>query len=332
MRTVTPFRSWISTPALWLARLPGFRDAHAIALDDTGTYGYVSDGPADAVTVFDRGTLKAEATIQIGCSPRFIAFEPQSRLLLAFCSPGSSSAAAPKPRPGERRVLPASPGLAHLLAIDTAKNTVLADIALNGDFRIAQPDGSGSVYATVARPAAIAQFDATGIAAAVQGKNAAGTVHLDWSRSGQSQGLMHFIPLPSSCENPQGLAVDGKDLRLFVACENQTLAVLNANHGEPVASLITGPGDDVIGYDAGRGLIYSANGGGYGSLTIIQQDANTDSYAVIQNLPTLARARTLAVDPSAASSTWLQTCAGLTLRKWAASERCTSIPFRVASR
>ena len=47
-----------------------------------------------------------------------------------------------------------------------------------------------------------------------------------------------------------------------------------------------------------RGLIYSANGGGYGSLTIIQQDANTDSYAVIQNLPTLARARTLAVDPS----------------------------------
>jgi hypothetical protein len=46
------------------------------------------------------------------------------------------------------------------------------------------------------------------------------------------------------------------------------------------------------------GLIYSANGAGHGSLTIIRPDTTTDSYAVIQNLPTLARARTLALDPS----------------------------------
>jgi hypothetical protein len=54
----------------------------------------------------------------------------------------------------------------------------------------------------------------------------------------------------------------------------------------------------VVGYDPDRNLIFSANGTGYGSLTIIQQDPNTDSYAVVQNLATSARARTLAVDPS----------------------------------
>jgi len=39
-----------------------------------------------------------------------------------------------------------------------------------------------------------------------------------------------------------------------------------------------------------------ASGGADGSLTIIRQSVS-DSYAVIQNLPTRQRARTLAVDP-----------------------------------
>ena len=47
-----------------------FRNAHAIALDDTGQYGYISDGPADLIAVFDRMTFAVEATIPIGCSPR----------------------------------------------------------------------------------------------------------------------------------------------------------------------------------------------------------------------------------------------------------------------
>ena len=114
-------------------------------------------------------TLKAEATIQIGCSPRFIAFEPQSKLVFAFCSPGSSSAAAPKPRPGERPCPAGQSRPGRTSSPSTLqKNTVLADITLNGDFRIAQADGSGSsvCHGGNARPL-IAQFDATGIAAAV---------------------------------------------------------------------------------------------------------------------------------------------------------------------
>jgi DNA-binding beta-propeller fold protein YncE len=84
---------------------------------------------------------------------------------------------------------------------------------------------------------------------------------------------------------------------LFVACDNMKMQVLNASTGELVASLPIGAGTDAIGYDPNRGLIYSANGGGVGSLTIIKQH-ETDSYAVIQELPTRARARTLAVNPT----------------------------------
>lgn len=286
-----------------IREITGFHEAHAIALDDAGSFGYVSDGTANAVTVFDRSTLRTVTTIAIGCSPRFIAFEPQSKLVFAFCGP---TLPAPRtPRPGEPPAQAGKAALSLIIAIETEKNTVLAEIVLNGDFRIAQADGSGNVYASVAGPARIAKLDVAGIAAEAHRRlntsskqNAAGPAHFDWTHSGDSMGLLHSIPLRSSCQEPHGLAVDGKNLRLFVACENQNLQVLNANHGEIVASLVTGPGDDVIGYDPQRELIYSANGGGYGSLTIIQQDANTDSYTAIQNLPTLARARTLAVDSS----------------------------------
>jgi YVTN family beta-propeller protein len=303
-----------------VGEISGFREAHAIALDDTGSYAYISDGLANAVAVVDRTTLKIESTIPIRCSPRSIAFEPQSKLVFAVCSavlPGPSAS-----RPGARPSQPPLAGISHVVAIDTDKNRVLADIAVTGDFRFAQSDGAGHVYVSVGAvdreadrngaaqhihsPPRIAVFDASGIAAeahrqldnARSGAPSNDSAHFDWSESQNSGGLLQFIPLRTHCENPQGLAIDGKDQRLFAACDNQTLVVLNANSGDAAASLTTGPGDDSVAYDADRGLIFSANGAGYGSLTIIRQDANTDSYAVVQNLATLARARTLAVDSS----------------------------------
>ncbi len=53
------------------------------------------------------------------------------------------------------------------------------------------------------------------------------------------------------------------------------MVVLDAATGELVASLPTGPGTDTIGYDQGRGLIYTANRGTEESLTIIHQDVPT---------------------------------------------------------
>jgi DNA-binding beta-propeller fold protein YncE len=107
---------------------------------------------------------------------------------------------------------------------------------------------------------------------------------------------MSIFNLGSGCLEPQGLAIDSSHQRLFAACNNMKMVVLNAATGELVASLPTGPGTDAIGYDQGRGLIYTANGGADGSLTVIHQDV-TDTYAVIQILPTRRRARTLAVNP-----------------------------------
>ncbi len=283
--------------------IAGFHEAHAIALDDTGQYGYISDGPANAIAVFDRRALRIEATIAIGCAPRSIAFERQSKLVFAICS---ANAAAPAPSSPQRRLSLTS----HVVAIDTDSKTVLAEMVVAGDFRFAQATDNGQVYVTVypanqSSPSQIAKLDGPAIAAEAHRRRDAGspkspsgeTVIFDWSGTNPPISLVRFL-VPAGCRNPQSFAVDHKDRRLFASCEDQQFVVLDSGTGDLIAKMTTGPGDDVIGYDPDHELIFSANGGGYGSLTIIQQDANTDSYAVVQNLPTLARASTLAVDPS----------------------------------
>src|SRR5580658_10921293 len=80
-----------------LGEIGGLRQAHAIALDDVNTNGYISDGPAGAVVVFDRHSLKAQTTISVGCFPRALAFEPRSRLLFAVCGSNGVNPAQPTP-------------------------------------------------------------------------------------------------------------------------------------------------------------------------------------------------------------------------------------------
>ncbi len=303
-------------------QIAGLREAHAIALDDTGQFGYISDGPALAIRVFNRATLSVEATIPIGCEPRSIAFERQSKLLFAICS--ANSAPPPNAARAPAAGAPRSPapqlnaaGISHIIAVDTDKRTAVADILVPGDLRFAQADGNNRVYVSVGAaesslvlngqtyrkswPPRIARIDASilsGDSARQDAQTQTDATRLDWFRTGGESRFVHLFALTPTCRDPQGLAADYKHIRIFVACQNQRLVVLNADNGDVVASLVTGPGTDVLGFDQERGFIFAANGEGYGSLTIVSQDSATESYAVIQNLPTKERARTLAVNSS----------------------------------
>jgi DNA-binding beta-propeller fold protein YncE len=123
---------------------------------------------------------------------------------------------------------------------------------------------------------------------------------LDWTGAAgnpPSDAYPTRIRLDSNCEQPRALAMDTAHERLFAACSNLRMLVLNASNGQAVTVLPIGPGAEAIGYDPDRGLIFTANGASDGSLTIIRQDV-TDTYSVIQTLPTRQNARTLAIDPS----------------------------------
>jgi DNA-binding beta-propeller fold protein YncE len=96
------------------------------------------------------------------------------------------------------------------------------------------------------------------------------------------------------CEGPTGLAIDVQHKRLFSACANQKLVVLDATDGHRVAVLPIGDDPDAAGYDAGTGMVFSSNSDG--TLTVIHQD-DADHYTVVGNVATAHGARTLAVDP-----------------------------------
>jgi len=94
-------------------------------------------------------------------------------------------------------------------------------------------------------------------------------------------------------EEPSGIALDTNTNRLFCACGNKMLIVLDALTGGMIASLPTGEGTDGLAYDDENHLLFVPNG--EGTLTIIRQ-MSKDIYAVVQTLPTAKGARTIGYD------------------------------------
>jgi YVTN family beta-propeller protein len=64
--------------------ITGLKGTHGVALDDSGKYGYISDGGANAVVVFDRTSLATVASIPAGTNPDGIVFEPKTKTVWAF--------------------------------------------------------------------------------------------------------------------------------------------------------------------------------------------------------------------------------------------------------
>ncbi len=300
----------------------GFGEAHAVVVDPNGQVGYVSDGRANVIRVFDRRTFQVTATIPVASSPRALVFEPQTGLLIAFGSlptPPPPPKNAPPPPAGRGDPCSlydhgSSPPAAYqslVSIVDPGKQATVADVQVCGILGAAQADGKGQVYFTIGNFNEVGRLNASSILELARqhspadlrrrsgSMSADGTLLLDfktWTAMGAGSDFKVF-PVGRDCQNPRGVAVDAARARIFVSCPNQSLKVIASDTGNSIAALTIGPGVDAMAYDASRGLIFTANGGGYGSLTIVRQHLN-DSYSVIQNLPTMEQARTIAVDPS----------------------------------
>jgi YVTN family beta-propeller protein len=117
--------------------ITGLKGTHGVALDDAGKFGYVSDGGANVVVVFDRTTLASVASIPAGTNPDGIVFEPVTKTVWAFN--GRSNNAT---------------------VIDTDQRKVVATIALSGKPEFPVADGKGTVFANIESKNEIVRFDA----------------------------------------------------------------------------------------------------------------------------------------------------------------------------
>ena len=152
--------------------------------------------------------------------------------------------------------------------IDARSDQLVATVELNGKPEAAVADGRGRVFVDIEDRNEVAVID-----------TASSRVTANWALPG--------------CEEPAGLAIDAERGRLFVACHNRTLLVLNSDTGAVGARLPIGDGVDATVFDARRHLVFSSQGDG--TLTVIEA-APADHYSVLQTVATPRGARTMALN------------------------------------
>jgi YVTN family beta-propeller protein len=95
-------------------------------------------------------------------------------------------------------------------------------------------------------------------------------------------------------EEPTGIAVDATHHRLFVACHNKMLAMLDTETGKVVGTVPIGAGVDGCVFDDATQLAFASCGDG---TTTIAKEETPQKLTVVQTLKTEPRARTIALDP-----------------------------------
>jgi YVTN family beta-propeller protein len=229
--------------------ITGLRGVHGVALDGAGKYGYISDGRANAVVVFDRKTLKTVTSIPAGTNPDGITFEPVTSTVWAFN--GRSSNAT---------------------VIDTKTQKVVATIALPGKPEFPVADGKGNVYDNIESKNEIVRLDAK-----------AHTVTAEWPICDSPSGLAidtssrHLFSVcdgkkmavvdadsgkvlasPEIGEGPDAAGFDAKKKLAFSSNGDGTLTVVDASRANfPVVQTVTTHrGARTMTLDSSNGRIY----------------------------------------------------------------------------
>jgi DNA-binding beta-propeller fold protein YncE len=153
-------------------------------------------------------------------------------------------------------------------AIDAASSAVAGTIPLGAKPEFAVTDEAGKVFVNLEDKSSIAVIDPKAL-----------TVTATWS----------IAP----CEEPSGLAMDVKHKRLFAACHNKMVAVVDAGSGKVVTTFPIGEGVDAAAYDPGTGLVFASCGDG--TMTVAHEDS-PDKYRVVQTVTTKRGARTMTLD------------------------------------
>ncbi|HEX5235067.1 MAG TPA: YncE family protein [Silvibacterium sp.] len=117
--------------------ITGLKGTHGVAFDTSGKFGYISDGGANEIVVFDRKTQAIITRVPAGMNPDGIVFEPVTQTLWAFN--GRSKSAT---------------------VVDDASHKVVATVALPGKPEFPVADGQGNVYDNIEDLSQIVHIDA----------------------------------------------------------------------------------------------------------------------------------------------------------------------------
>lgn len=277
------------------AQKPGYHILKTFHIQSEGGWDYLAVGPnnqlyvshATQVNILDKTTGDSLGVIKNTTGVHGIAFVPQ--LNKGFISDGklnkvtvfdlNTNQPTGEIKTGDNpdaimydpfsKMIVVCDGHSHSATIiSPADNSVAQTIPLDGKPETAVTDKKGKIYINIEDKSEIEVLNA---------KN--------W------QVIAHW-PLVKA-KTPSGLAIDDKSMRLFAGCDNQLLAVIDANNGKNIDNLPIGDGCDGVAFDPALKQVYSSNGDG--TLTVIKE-MNANKYNVAQNVATEKGARTIAVD------------------------------------
>jgi DNA-binding beta-propeller fold protein YncE len=155
------------------------------------------------------------------------------------------------------------------VVIDPAKGEVVATITLSGDApEGGVSNGKGRIFINIEDKNAIDVIDTK-----------TWKVVATWSIE--------------PCDGPTGIAMDRASNRIFSGCSKKSV-VVDANSGKVVAEIANGDGVDALGWDQSQKLMYIPAGGS-GNVTVVHEDS-PDKYTVVETVPTMRGAKTIAVD------------------------------------
>jgi outer membrane protein assembly factor BamB len=166
------------------------------------------------------------------------------------------------------RVFTNNHGSHDITAIDSDSGAVVGTVAVKGDGEGIVSSSDGLIFVNLEDTSEVVAFDA------------------------KTFDVKHRFAIDGG-KAPSGLAMDRKQNRLFIACHNQVLVVMDATNGKTVATVPIGKGSDAAAFDAKEGLIFVSNGDG--TLNVIQEKS-PDQYEALETVTTQKSAKTMAYD------------------------------------
>src|ERR1700723_2153683 len=121
-------------------------------------------------------------------------------------------------------------------AIEAEGGKVAGMVEVGGKPEFAAGDGGGHVFVNIEDKSELVEIDALKLV------------------------VLHRWPL-APCKEPSGLAMDKKNRRLFAVCDNNIMAVVNADSGKEVATPAIVDGPDASEFDPEVQFAFSSNGG-----------------------------------------------------------------------
>ena len=170
--------------------------------------------------------------------------------------------------PTNKRIFVFNGGSNNAVAIDAKTNAIIGTVSFDGKPELAVADERGHVFVNLEDKSSVVMFDAATLK------------------------ILHTWPLAPG-KDPTGLSIDRKNHRLFSACGNNFMVVLDSDSGTVVAQLPIGGGVDGAGFDPSFNFAFSSNG--EGTLTVVREESPL-KFGVLENVPTRRGARTMILD------------------------------------